>query len=161
MHEHREEIIRLGAGKGKNVVIKEVQYDLITGEPIHIDFMHIHKGERLRVSVPIILEGTSKGVKEGGVKEQWIREIEIECLPKDIPNELYLDITELGVGDSLHVRDLRVEEEVKLLVSPDDTIVSIMAPRKEEVKPLVEEEEVVEEEIEEEEKKEKEKEKEE
>ncbi len=144
-HEHKEEIIRLGGGRGKNVVIKEVQYNPVTGEAMHIDFMHIHKGEKLKVSIPIILEGTAHGVKEGGVMEQWIREIEIECLPKDIPNEFTLDIAGLGVGESLHIRDLSVGDEIKLHVNPDDTVVSVMAPRKEEVKPVVEEEEIVEE----------------
>ena len=149
-HEHKEEIIRLGPGKGKDVVIKEIQYDPITDEVNHIDFMHIHKGERLKVSIPIVIDGTSQGVKVGGVLEHWIRQLDIECLPKDIPNEFNLDITELNIGESLHVKDLSIGEGIKVLAGPDDAIVSVMAPRKEEVKVVVEEEEVeeVEEEVE-------------
>lgn len=140
LHEHKEEIIRLGPGRGKNVIIKDAQYDPVTEELIHIDFMHIHKGESLKASIPLILDGTAVGVKEGGVLEQWVREIEIECLPKNLPDAIRIDISGLKTGESLHIEDLSVEEDVKILLPPDEAIVSIMAPRREEVKVTVEEE---------------------
>lgn len=146
LHEHKEEIIKLGTGRGKNVVIKEVQYDPVTEEPIHIDFMHIHKGEKLKLSIPLILDGTSAGVKEGGILEQWVREIGIECFPKDIPDEVRIDVSKLKIGDSLHIKDLVVGEGVTILLPPEEAIATIMPPRREEVKVAIEEEEVEEEE---------------
>jgi len=145
LHEHKEEIIKLGSGKRKNVVIKEIQYDPVTGEPIHIDFMHIHKGEKLKVSISLILDGTPVGVKEGGILEQWVREVEIECLPKDIPDELRIDIGKLRIGESLHIKDLSVGEGVKILLPLEEAFVSIMPPRREEERVVVEKEEVEEE----------------
>jgi len=145
LHEHKEEIIKLGAGKGKNVVVKEIQYDPITEEPIHIDFMHVHKGEKLKISIPVILENTPVGIKEGGILEQWVRKVEIECLPKDIPDEIRIDIGRLKIGESLHIKDLSVGEGVKILLPPEEAFVSVMPPRREEERVIVEEEEVVEE----------------
>lgn len=141
LHEHKEEIMTLGTGRGKNVVIKEVQYDPVTGEPIHIDFMHIHKGEKLKLSIPLILDGTSAGVKEGGILEQWVREIEIECLPKDIPDEVRIDVSKLKIGDSLHIENLFIGEGVTILLPPEEAIVTVMPPRREEVTAAIEEEE--------------------
>ncbi|PIP11774.1 MAG: 50S ribosomal protein L25, partial [bacterium (Candidatus Stahlbacteria) CG23_combo_of_CG06-09_8_20_14_all_40_9] len=129
LHEHKEEIIKLGAGKGKNVVVKEIQYDPITEEPIHIDFMHIHKDEKLKISIPVILDSTPVGVKEGGILEQWVREVEIECLPKDIPNEIRIDVGRLKIGESLHIKDLSVGEGVNILLPPEEAFVSVMPPR--------------------------------
>lgn len=145
LHEHKEEIIKLGAGKGKNVVVKEIQYDPITGKPIHIDFMYIHKGEKLKISIPIILDSTPVGVKEGGILEQWVREVEIECLPKDIPDEIRIDVGRLKIGESLHIKDLSVGEGVNILLPPEEAFVSVMPPRREEVRVVVEEEEAEEE----------------
>jgi large subunit ribosomal protein L25 len=149
LHEHKEETIKLGPGRGMNVVIKEAQYDPITGEPIHIDFMHIHRGEKLKVSIPLILDGTPVGVKEGGILEQWLREIEIECLPKDLPDEVRIDVSRLKTGESLHIKDISVGDGVEILLPQEEAIVSVMPPRREEVKVTLEEEEV-EEEVEEE-----------
>jgi len=148
LHEHKEEIIKLGAGKGKNVVVKEIQYDPITGKPIHIDFMHIHKGEKLKISIPLILDGTPVGVKEGGILEQWVREVAIESFPKDIPDEIRIDVGRLKIGESLHIKDLSVGEGVNILLSPEEAFVSVMPPRREEKRVVVEEEEVEEEEVE-------------
>ncbi len=140
LQEHKEEIIRLGPGKGKDVIIKEVQYNPITGKPIHIDFLHLHKGEKVKISVPIILEGIPVGVEQGGVLEQWIRELEIECLPKDIPDNVTVDIRELQINQSLHIENIKIGKDVNILIHPEEPFVSVMPPRREEEKPVVEEE---------------------
>ena len=142
LHEHKEEIIRLGPGRGKNVVIKEVQYDPITGEAIHIDFMHIHKGEKLKLSIPLILKGIPVGVTDGGVLEHLVREVEIECIPKNIPDKITIDVHNLKIGESIHTEDLSLGEEVKVLLHPGEALISVMAPRREEVKAETEGEEV-------------------
>lgn len=124
----------------ETVMIKEVQRDPIKGDLLHIDFQHISMDEKISVSVPLSLKGDAPGVKEGGVLQQLLREVEIECLPADIPEELELDISDLHIGDSLMVSDLDVPEEIEIKTPLDEVIVTVVAPT-----------ELVEEEIEEEE----------
>lgn len=124
----------------ETVMIKEIQRDPIKGDLLHIDFQHISMDEKISVSIPLSLKGDAPGVKEGGVLQQLLREVEIECLPADIPEELELDISDLHIGDSLMVSDLDVPEEIEIKTPFDEVIVTVVAPT-----------ELVEEEIEEEE----------
>ncbi|MDI3548664.1 MAG: large subunit ribosomal protein [Halanaerobiales bacterium] len=124
----------------ETVMIKEIQRDPIKGDLLHIDFQHISMDEKISVSIPLSLKGDAPGVKEGGVLQQLLREVEIECLPADIPEELELDISDLHIGDSLMVSDLDVPEEIEIKTPLDEVIVTVVAPT-----------ELVEEEIEEEE----------
>ena len=125
--------------KEEVAMIKEFQRDVIKGNLIHVDFQKISMDEKISVSVPIRIEGTSFGVKEGGVLQQLMREIDIEALPGDVPDGVALDITELDVGDSLQVEDLDVADSVEILNSPDDVIVTVVTPS-EEIEEEVEEE---------------------
>lgn len=124
----------------ETVMIKEVQRDPIKGDLLHIDFQHISMDEKISVSIPLSLKGDAPGVKEGGVLQQLLREVEIECLPADIPEELELNISDLHIGDSLMVSDLDVPEEIEIKTPLDEVIVTVVAPT-----------ELIEEEIEEEE----------
>ncbi len=93
--------------------------------------------------MPINIIGTSKGVKKGGILETFVRDIEIECLPKDIPDSITIDVSELDVGDSLHTRDIEFDEKLKVLTNPEQVVVTVGTPTKIEV-PIEEvEEEVV------------------
>jgi large subunit ribosomal protein L25 len=125
----------------KIVMIKDYQRDVIKDKLIHVDFQQISMDEKINVSVPVNLVGDAFGVQEGGVLQQLMREINIEALPDDIPEELDLDISVLDVGDSLQVEDLEVEEDIDIIDSPVEVIVTIVTPSEE----IEEEEEEIEE----------------
>lgn len=148
----------------KRVIIKDIQRDPITSTLLHIDFQHLRRGEKIKAKVPVVLEGEAIGVEQGGIIEHILREVTVEALPSDIPSNFTLDITDLKIGSSLHIKDID-SGKAKILEEPERTIVTILPPKvkKEEeiVAKEVFEEEVVEaeeEEGEKEEEKEKEKE---
>jgi large subunit ribosomal protein L25 len=121
-------------------IIKEIQYHPVRREILHVDFQHISMTKEIVVRVPVEIKGESMGVKtRGGILEVIHREIEVECLPADIPDSIFVDVTELDVGDSLQVKDLRVEKAT-IVTDPDETVVTIVAPSViEEAKPEAEE----------------------
>ena len=130
--------------KTKNTMIKELQSDPVTDEILHADLIQIAPDEAIRVSVPVILIGEAVGVKgEGGFVDFITREVEIECLPKDIPEHIEIDITELHLNQSFKVGDVVIPEEVKLLSDPSAILIVIEAPAKEEEIVVEEEEEEV------------------
>lgn len=129
------------------VMIKEIQRDAIKDRLLHIDLQQISLQETLISTVPLVLVGECKGIKERGIVEQVLREIEIESLPTDIPDQFEIDISNLGIGDNLHIKDLVVSSKIKILTPEDEVIVTVLAPAKEEeevVKVAPEKEEVTE-----------------
>lgn len=130
-----------GEGEDEStVIIKDYQKDVIKGDLLHVDFQFISMDEKITVSVPMHLEGDSIGVRDGGVLQQLLREIEIDALPAEIPEEITIDISELDVGESLSVVDLELPEGIDLVTDSDEVIVTVVTPT-----------ELVEEEVEEEE----------
>jgi len=129
--------------KQHNVIIKDSQWDLIKGDLQHLDFYAVTRGETVTTTVPISFVGKSQGEKIGGIVEHLVRELDLECLPKDLPSIIEVDITPLGLGDSLSVGDIKVPSGIKVLTHPQEVVVSVVSPAKEEVK--VEEKEAVEE----------------
>jgi large subunit ribosomal protein L25 len=128
-------IINLDMGSKKfDVLIKDFQEDVLKGTITHIDFYEIEKGKLLRTHVPIHLHGTAIGVKEGGMLEHLLHEVEVECLPKDLPDSIQIDVSELQAHHSIHVKDLPAMEGVKMLSSLDQVVCLV------EVKAVVEEE---------------------
>jgi large subunit ribosomal protein L25 len=125
------------------VLVKDYQKDNLTGQILHVDFYEFEKGKALRTRVPIRLAGNPVGVKEGGILESLLHVLEVECLPKDLPEEITLDISELGLDRAMHVRDLILPANVRALQTPDQ-VVCLVAHRKaeEEVAPAVVEGEV-------------------
>ncbi len=116
------------------VLTHEVQRDPLTDEILHVDFRHILMDEAIRTKVHIELTGVPIGVKEtGGVLVSGLREIEVECLPTDIPDKFMIDVSELKIGDSLHVSDLTQVAKVKILTTPAEMIANCSPPTKEEV----------------------------
>lgn len=110
-------------------VIREVQWDPLSQQPIHVDLMGVSMTEKISVEVPVHLTGVSYGVKtEGGIMQQLMREIEIECLPSDIPDRIELDVTELKIGDSLHLSDVHMDK-IRVLGDLERPIVTITALR--------------------------------
>lgn len=113
------------------VIIKDVQYHPLTEEPIHMDFVKVSLEEKIRVNVSVVLKGECPGVKEGGILEQMLWEIELESLPLNIPEKIELDVSSMKIGDSIHVKDLSLAEGIKILESPDETIVTVVAKHEE------------------------------
>ena len=115
--------------KKRKCIVREVQYNPINNKPIHIDLLGIEMSEKIKVQVPIILEGTPDGVKnQGGILEHLLREVEIECLPTDIPDNIKVDVTELSIGDNVRVADLSLEN-IKILDDVEKPIANVSAPR--------------------------------
>ena len=128
-------------------MVKEYQKDVIKGSLIHVDFQQISMDQKIAIQVPVKLVGESIGVSEGGVLQQLMREVAIEVLPSNIPENFELDISELEVGDSLQVGDLDPGEDVDIVDSLDEVIVTVVTPS-EEIEPEEEiEEEFIEPEV--------------
>lgn len=124
--------VQVEGEKEQPAMIKEVQYHPVRGNVIHVDFQGISLTKKLRTVLPIMLKGTPAGIKEGGVLQHQLREVEVECLPQDLPEHIAADISRLGVGDALFVRDLEVPPAVKMLSDANEVIASVLAPAKEE-----------------------------
>jgi len=133
--------------KEKTVMVKEVQRDPVQENIVHVDFYKVSLQEKVTIKVPIETTGEAKGVKEkGGVLEQILRELEVECLPNDIPEKITLDVSELDIGHSFTVEKLKIQPGVEVLTPIDSTVVTVIAPTvlEEEKKP---EEEIAEPEL--------------
>jgi large subunit ribosomal protein L25 len=131
-------------GKEKaEVIVKDFQLHPVHKNIIHIDFLEFERGKLLKTEVPVNIIGAAVGVKKGGILETFVREIEIECLPKDIPDSITVDVTDLDVGDSIHTRDIEFDEKLKVLTNPEQVVVTVGTPTKIEV-PIEEVEEEVE-----------------
>lgn len=128
--------------KNYDVLVKDYQEDILTGKITHLDFYEIEKGKLLKTRVPVHTEGTPAGIKLGGLFELFLHEIEVECLPKDMPETITLDVSELDVGHSIHIRDIAPQEGVKVL-NPPDQVVCIVIRKREEVEAAPAEEEGV------------------
>jgi large subunit ribosomal protein L25 len=118
-------------GKGKQpVMLSEIQRDNLIGE-LHVDFHQINMDEPVRTNVPLEFVGDSVGVREGGLLTPIAHEIEIRCLPKHIPAALQVDVSALGVGETLLVGDIRVPAEIEIKAEMDMPVVTVLAPQKE------------------------------
>jgi large subunit ribosomal protein L25 len=108
---------------------REIQRDLLRGRFVHVDFLRIARDETITVDVPVHLIGESRGVKEGGVLEHHLWNIQLECLPTNVPTAIEADISEIGMNESLKVSQLTLPEGVTLLTSEDETVVSVVPPQ--------------------------------
>ena len=112
----------------RKALIREIQRDPVMGNILHIDLQHISLTERIVVEVPVELIGTPTGVKDGGgILEHLLREVEVECLPTDIPNRLEVDVTSLNIGDTLHVSDIKAERVV-IKTEAERAIATVVPP---------------------------------
>ena len=113
-------------GKLQNVLFKSVQYHPVTEDVQHIDLYGVDMKTAISIKVPLVIDGQCVGVKEeGGVINIALTEIEISCLPSDIPQSIIVDITNLHLGDSLQAENIQLDEGLELVTSPDSTIVSV------------------------------------
>ena len=132
--------------KSYDVLVKDYQEDILKGKIIHIDFYEVEQGKLLKTHMPIRFSGAPVGVKEGGVLETVTHVLEIECLPKDLPEEVVVDISALELGHTIHISDVATLEGVKYLAASDQVICTITHKRAEEE--VAEEEEIEEEAVE-------------
>lgn len=118
----------------RHAMLKEYQLDPITGRLMHADFIRIEMSARLTVSVPVRALGTAPGVKEqGGLLEIVHRELKVECLPADIPEHIMVDVGELRMGEPIRLADLKPAGNYRFVEEPDTVIITVLAPRAEEV----------------------------
>ena len=120
--------LQLDAGQEHDCVIKDVQFDPVTDKVVHFDLLGLTSGETFQLEVPIQFIGSPIGIKEGGVLQQFLHKLEVECLPKDIPQHLDINIQELAIGDSIHVKDLNFEN-IEIINDEDTVIVSVTHPK--------------------------------
>jgi large subunit ribosomal protein L25 len=117
-------------GQTAKTLIREIQRHPIRRQILHVDFQALVAGEKVTVSIPIALQGIPEGVRlEGGVLDQTLREIEIEVDPSNIPDHIEYDVTNMKIGDSVHISDLKVPEGVKVLDDPETSVAVLAAPR--------------------------------
>lgn len=126
---------------GRMTMLQEVQHSPVGGDVLHVDFHAVSMDEPIEADVPLEPTGIANGVKNfGGLLEQSLRALPVECLPRDLPDVITVDVSELNIGDSIHVRDIKLPEGVTPKVQPDLTVFSVLAP-------IVEEEPVAEAEV--------------
>jgi large subunit ribosomal protein L25 len=124
--------LALNGGEQTKAMIVDWQYEPIKGKLLHIDLKRIAMDKALKVSVPIFLRGEAAGVKqEGGILEQILREVEIECLPADIPSHVDADVSELVFGKVLRVSDLQLGDKVKVLTDPHQPVAHVTTVKEE------------------------------
>lgn len=137
-------VIQNGKKMTKAAMIKELQTHPVSGHLIHVDFYEIDMNRKINVMVPVVTTGHSVGVEEGGLLNIVRREIEVLCLPGDIPESFEIDITELTIGDSIHIEDMQLGDDIEVASDANFTVVTVLSPAIEE-----EPEEELEEELEE------------
>lgn len=135
-------IIENDGTQNKTVMIKELQTGPVTGQYLHVDFYEISLEQEVVLKVSVELTGRPKGVERGGFLQLVRHKLEISSLPADVPDKIHVDVSELDIGDSVHVEDIQLGEKVKLLYDTNFTVATVVAP-------AAEEEEVLEEELEE------------
>jgi large subunit ribosomal protein L25 len=124
--------LALDGGERTKAMIVDWQYEPIKGHLLHIDLKRIAMDKALRVSVPVVLQGVAEGVKtEGGILEQMLREVEIECLPGDIPSHIDVDISHLVFGKVLRVSDLPHNEKLKFLSDANQPVAHVTSVKEE------------------------------
>ncbi|MCC7243562.1 MAG: 50S ribosomal protein L25 [Acidobacteria bacterium] len=118
------------------VLVREVQLDPVTHHPLHADFYRVNMDRRIQVSVPIVLRGEPRGVKvDGGVLDFVHREVEVECLPAEIPNSIEVDISDLGLNQAVHLRDVDQNVTWTTITDRDTMLVHVVTPRAAEPEP--------------------------
>jgi large subunit ribosomal protein L25 len=127
-------------GKPYDAFVKATQRNIIDGAILHVDFYEVESGVALRARVSINLKGSAIGVREGGVLEFPLHEIEVECLPKDLPERIEVDISNLGANQSIHVKDIVLSDAIRVISAPDQVVALVKYAREEAVAAPVAEE---------------------
>ncbi len=116
-------------GKSTKCIIKTLQRNPIDSSLLHVDFLKVHPKEKVTIHVPVILHGTAVGVKESGMLDHILREVPVRATIDKIPEHFDIDITDLGLGQSVHVSDLKADD-IEFTLPPDSPVVTVLVPRK-------------------------------
>jgi large subunit ribosomal protein L25 len=140
--------LKLDSGLEHSCILRDVQFDPITDRPIHFDLQGVRAEEKLTVEIPVILVGTPKGVKDGGTMQRVLHRLQVECLPRYIPEHIDVNVENLGINESIHVKDIKVEN-VTILENENSAVVAVVPPTvlKEEVPTAAPVEEITEPEV--------------
>mgnify|MGYP001049923154 CR=1 FL=1 len=125
-------VIQNGDSYTKHAIIKEIQSEPVTNNLRHIDFYEIAMDRKIMVKVPVVATGRAIGVELGGTLQLVRRELEVLCLPMEIPEVIEIEVTELDIGDSFHVKDIPLEDNIEIQADVNFTVVTILSPKKEE-----------------------------
>jgi len=130
-----------GQARNELALLQDVQREVVSRRILHVDLHRISLTEKVHARLPVVLRGEARGVRDGGILEFLRHEVEVSGLPTDLPGHLELDVSDLAVGHSLHVRDLKIPPGVTVLTPPDETLVTLLAPAvAPEIAPAAEEE---------------------
>ncbi|MBL0699521.1 MAG: 50S ribosomal protein L25 [Desulfosarcina sp.] len=121
--------IQNGDAVTKSVMIKELQTDPMTRMLLHVDFYEIAMDRKIKVNIPVVPTGKSKGVELGGILQVIRRELEIFCLPNEIPDSFEIDITDLDIGDSVHVEDIHPDGDIEIPADVNFTVITVIGAR--------------------------------
>jgi large subunit ribosomal protein L25 len=119
--------LNLSDGSKKMCILRDIQFDPLTDRPIHFDLYGLKEHEELTISVPVVLKGSPKGVKDGGLLQQVLHKVKISCLPKHIPDQIEINVEELDMNQSIHVRDINVPN-VQMAEQANGTICAVIPP---------------------------------
>jgi len=120
--------LAIGKSNAVKVLLKDVQHHPVTNKVVHVDFQRVDLTKKIIIAVPVHLIGVADGVRSGGgVQEFIMRELEVSCLPTDIPTHIEVDVSKLGIGDAVHVSDLQLDK-IEIVSDPHRTIVSVQPP---------------------------------
>ncbi len=120
--------LKIDDGEEHKSILKNVQFDPVTDRVVHFDLLGISADQEIEIEVPVVFEGQAKGVKEGGIVQQSLHKVTVSCLPANIPQHIVVNISELGLNNSIHISDLAIEN-VRFVQHPEVMIVSVVLPR--------------------------------
>lgn len=120
-------------GAEHEVLVKSFQENIMTDTIYHVDFYEVVRGEKLHAFVPLSIEGNPIGCKKSGILDVILHEVEVECLPKDLPADIKVDVTSIDLNGHLSVKDIVVPKEITILTDENDTVASVKAPKSEKV----------------------------
>jgi large subunit ribosomal protein L25 len=113
-------------GKSQFTMIKQVQYHPVTDEVVHLDLMRVRRSEKMTITVPLVLIGDAKGVKEGGILSQSINQLEINCFPTDVPEQIELNVEDLELNSSMNISDIKLKnDDIEIITDGEVNIVNI------------------------------------
>jgi large subunit ribosomal protein L25 len=128
-----------GETSTKTVMVKELQLHPVSRNFLHIDFYEVAMDRKIMVNIPVTTTGKAKGVENGGILQIIRRELEVQCFPLDVPESIEIDITDLDIGDSIHLGDISRQSKIEFLDDDNFTVVTIVSPKVEEEAEAVEE----------------------
>jgi large subunit ribosomal protein L25 len=140
--------LKLDNGLEQVCILRDIQFDPITDRPIHFDLQGVKAEEKLTLEIPVILVGTPKGVKDGGTMQRVLHRLKVECLPRYIPEHVEINVENLGINESIHVKDIAIENAT-ILENENSTVVAVVPPTvlKEEIPTAAPVEEITEPEV--------------